>query len=360
MFRQIAGLIDSDLETSANLLFKKHPMDLTLMLEEVWNHKDVSDDAVIEPNTLNSLPLLDHLLTELSSGIPYLAQPGDGFMWDHLIYAYMIENTRVYEIFRRVIQEYLYDEKLGIPTADVQKWVRNTEELFYRDPPPFYITSVTSHIRSDMRASRRNAYHRMFGMDLNHGTDDNKPYPYTRADASNREFITIFEDFLREVWIGIMNISNISGAKPTDDGKLANLAENLYNMMSTRRIYGNLSREEFVYVSMMSWFHLTLEFDSPIVRDLKAEAASPEQRLFKIAQRVRMPAHGLSKSYFDISDPISQVMRAIESNRFNTTATVQNFYDPGLGDLSTAMNTVITHWSLITGRDMKARKVAAT
>ena len=66
----------------------------------------------------------------------------------------------------------------------------STEELFYRDPPPFSITTVSSHIRPDLRASRRNAYQRMFGMDLNHGADDNSPYPFVRADAANNEFVS--------------------------------------------------------------------------------------------------------------------------------------------------------------------------
>jgi hypothetical protein len=36
-------------------------------------------------------------------------------LWDHLIYAYMIENTRIYGIFRCVLREFLHGEKLGMP-----------------------------------------------------------------------------------------------------------------------------------------------------------------------------------------------------------------------------------------------------
>ena len=90
----------------------------------------------------------------------------------------MIENTRVYEIFRRVLHEYRHGEKFGAPIdADTQHWLRATEELFYSDPAPFLITNVSSHIRSDLRANRRNAYQRMFGMELNHGTDTGQPTP---------------------------------------------------------------------------------------------------------------------------------------------------------------------------------------
>ncbi|MCA1636679.1 MAG: hypothetical protein LC802_24175, partial [Acidobacteria bacterium] len=213
--------------------------------------------------------------------------------WDHLIYAYMIENTRIYEIFRRVLYELLHGEKLGTPLPASQNWLRTTEELFYRDPAPFLITSVASHIRPDMRGNRRNAYQRMFGMDLNHGGEDGKPYPYVRAEAANGEFVATFEEFLREIWVGITYVSATSSSNPTDDSKISELAEKLHDMLLSRRQNGNLSREEFAYVSMMSWFHMTLEFDSPIVLSLRAEATGVEQRLFKIAERVGLPAHGL-------------------------------------------------------------------
>ncbi|MFI5383425.1 MAG: hypothetical protein ACHQXK_04220, partial [Methanosarcina thermophila] len=189
-------------------------------------------------------------------------------------------------------------------------------------------------------------------------TEDGKPYPYVRAEAANNEFVPTFEEFLREVWIGIENLKNGIGPNPTDDAKIADLAEKLHDMLTTRRINGNLSREEFVFVSMMSWFHLTVEFDSPIVVSLRAEASSPEQRLFKIAQRVGLPAHGLSKSYFDIADPISRVLILIETGAYNTPAAASAFYKEGA--LQDAMKTIIRHWSIITGREMKARKVTTT
>jgi len=271
----------------------------------------------------------------------------------------MIENTRIYEIFRRVLQEFLHDEKLGVPLdGATQNWLRTTEELFYWDPPHFSITAIISHIRSDLRASRRNAYQRMFGMPLNHEKGDGQPYSYVRADAANNEFVSTFHEFLSEVWVGIENVNNFTGVNPTDNGKIANLAEKLHNMLITRRQQGNLSREEFVFVSMMSWFHLTVQFNSPIVLTLRADAASPEQRLFKIAQRVSLPAHGLSKSYFDIADAISLLLILIETRLINDPAAVSALYNPG--PLQAAMNTIITHWSIITGRDVKAKKVAAT
>ncbi len=397
MFRRFAGQIPD----GAKALFQCHPLELTTLMELAWRSQpddNAKADLGRPANRSNLKPIPDFWLEQLRKAptIEGLAsfQPPTGVagdsgtdttlgkgiklsnmvkerrtvLWDHLIYAYMIENTRIYEIFRRVIFEYLHGEKLGVPTPEAQHWLRNTEELFYRDTPSFFISAIDSHIRPDLRGTRRNAYHRMFGMDLNHGTDEGQPYPYVKGNIANNEFVSTFEEFLREVWIGIENLRNTSGANPKDDAKIADLVEKLHDMLTSRRVNGNLSREEFFFTSMMSWFHLTVDFnDSPIVASLRAEAASPEQRLFKIAQMVGLPAHGLSKSYFDIADSISRVLILIETGAYNTPEAAPAFYsDPSAsppapsGDLQKAMKTIIRHWSIITGRDMKAGKVATT
>jgi len=281
-------------------------------------------------------------------------------LWDHLIYPYMIENTRVVEIFRRVVHEFAHGERLGPPTADTQQWLRATEELFFRDTSSFFLPALRSEIRPDLGATRRNAYWRLFGMDLNHGAPDNKPYAYVRPDAANKEFAGTFEELLREVWIGVINASNFSGTKATDDAKLQELIRKLNEMLMSRRVNGALSREEFVCVAMMSWFHQTLESDTLVVADLRAQAASAEQRLFKIAQQVGVPAHGLSGSYFEIAESISRILLLIETGIFATLpGTVAALYTPG-SLLEPLMRKIITHWSIITGRDIKAGKVASS
>jgi hypothetical protein len=369
MFRRYAGSIP----VGANLLFLQHPSVLAASLEVAWEsrihdtsqklgHPNHRSNLAQLPNFwLDPLRIAADIVPPLGAapvaGLAAAALPPRTVTWDHLIYAYMIENTRIFEIFRRVLYEFLHGEKLGVPTADAQHWLRNTEELFYREQPPIAITTVTSHIRADLRASRRNAYWRMFGMDLNHGNDDGAPYPYIKADAYNNEFVSAFEELLREVWVAIANRNNGSGADPTDRGKIENLVTTLQNMLLSRRVNGNLSREEFVFVSMMSWFHLTVLFDSPIIVALRAEANGPEQRLFKVAQRVGLPAHGLSKSFFDIADPISRILILIEADG---TGVVNDLVakapnPPTL--LQNDMNTVITYWNSITGHDVKAGKV---
>jgi hypothetical protein len=209
----------------------------------------------------------------------------------------------------------------------------------------------------------------MFGMDLNHGTDDGQPYPYVRPEAANQEFVSTFEEFLREVWVGMMHL-NATVANPTDTMKLATLANRLSDMFRSRRQVGNVSREELFAVSMMSWFHLALETASPpleVLRDLKADMDGPEQRLFAIGQKVGLPAHGLSKSYLDIAEPMSRILSEIESRIYNDVNNVNALYDKNIisqrpfpPSPEADMRVIITHWSIIAGRDIKARKVATT
>lgn len=372
MFRQFAAIVSPD------LLFNAHPFELAWLLEEVWRQR-LNDDSTVgskslgDPNrrsNLDATPPYTDSWPPLSAGLQPILDSGDPefppiFRWDHLIYAYMIENTRAYEIFRRVVFEFVHGEKLGVPTAESQAWLRNTEELFFKDGAPFFITSVASHLRADLRANRRNPYQRMFGMELNHGGDDGKPYPYVKAEAANNDFVSTFEEFLREVWVGMTYVTATSSSNPTDPSKIAVLASKLKNMLMSRRQNGNLSREEFSAVTAMAWFHLTLEFknnndSAPIIQSLRAEANGTEQRLFKVAERVGLPAHGLSKHFFDIADSISRILIQIETGEFDFAEAVPALYTPAPGDNTpeAAMREIITHWTAITGRDVKARKVA--
>jgi hypothetical protein len=377
MFRQLALRLN-DREAVLNL----HPLQLAALLEAFYEQgRDLKPEPPADPSLsrddpkgqeplghpnhrsdVRSFVLPAAFRSQFPDAVVVPPEKPPEVRWDHLIYAYMIENTRIYEIFRRVLFEFLHGEKIGTPLPESQNWLRSTEELFYRDPAHFLITSVASHIRPDLGSNRRNAYQRMFGMDLNHGGADGKPYSFVKAEAANGEFVATFEEFLREVWVGITYVKATSSSKPTDDSKIAELAEKLHDMLRSRRQNGNLSREEFTFVSMMSWFHMTLEFDSPIVLSLRADATGVEQRLFKIAERVGLPAHGLSKNFFDIADDISRVLIEIEKGTFNDDAAAEALYTKGTAanpnPLEEAMRNIITHWTAITGHDVKARKVA--
>jgi hypothetical protein len=343
-------------------VFEKHPLQLARFLDEAWFARA---DADLRPSL--ALPDQDRLLPQLSSFLDrelpsvcsdiYPLSQAPNATFHHLIYAYLIENTRIYEIFRRVLHEYLHGERLEVASVAGQHFLRATEDLFYKDTPPFVINSLTSWIRPDIGATRRNAYWRMFAMDLNHGPNQGGAYPYEKAQAANLDFVSTFEALLREVWRGIENFNNSSGPNTTDDTAIANLAQQLFDMLRVRRQNGTLAREEFFFVTTMSWFHLAVEFNSPIVVDLKAEATSPEERLRKIGERVGIPAHAKSESYFLMAEPLSRILIGMERGQFSTPSGAQTLYFAPTGTpnpIRDDMQTIITHWSIATGRDMKA------
>jgi hypothetical protein len=328
-------------------------------LLQVLDKGILSDNGTDDLGNNTFLNSAQHLLTELHNAI------AEGRFWHHLIYAYLVENTGIERICRRLLQLALHGESLGAISEAGHRWLRTTEDLYYRDGNSSLIPSITSWLRPDPRATRRNAYHRMFGMDLNHAGDDNRPFVYEKAETANLDFIVTFEDFLREVWAAYTNATNTSGPKTTDKAAIAELSARMSQMLNDRRQHGNLTREEYASVCAMSWFHLTVygygSSNAPIVVDLKAEASSPEERLRKLGERVGVPAHGKARSLFKLAELVSTLFIEIEQGRYSDAASVDVLFDPKVGPATSSdMLTIINHWSMATGRNLKASVVNVT
>ncbi len=270
----------------------------------------------------------------------------------------MIENTRIFEIFDRVVRDFEGGERYETPDPDTALWLRSTEALFYRDLPSGFIGAMTSWLRPDSRSTRRNTYYRLLGLDLNHGLDGNQPYQFDKPIAANRDFVGTFESFLREVWRGMMNAKNGIGPNETDDSAIADHVRRLREMLLVRRNNGNLLREELWAVVTMSWFHLAVAEDTPVVKALKAEAESPGDRLRKIGERVGVPVHGRADDYFSMAFQLSQVLSYLEREPLTATPSAAEGFcklpPAGYPNLPADMRTIITHWSAATGRSMKA------
>src|SRR5271170_5199846 len=346
MFRQLVtvGPNPGNRLNNINSLFTYHPLQISALVETVWqNRYNAASSQTSSPfNPWAPQVTYPMLNAKYFSGYRWTAagpqpidppagfvlpkdQPGvqntwDGVTlpiptnmqptnWDHLIYAYIIENTRIFDIFAKVLETYMYTEQLETPTQESQLFWRNLEYLIFGDAMPSMVWTTTSRSRRDEVADRLTAYYWMFGIDLSHAPDIAARHPYQKPVAANRDFIPTFEALAREVWRGIVNARNTSGANDTDATVIATLARRLYDMMATRRINGNLSREEFRAVAIMSFLNLAVLYDSAAVVDLKASASSPEMRLQKIAERVGMTAHPKSKPFFDLAAPFSALMQ---------------------------------------------------
>jgi hypothetical protein len=398
MFRQLVAGTTS--RSCINSLFLYHPLQISAIAETVWlNRNNAGGSGAISPfvpwppqmvypilkstdffpgyawsgGTPSQLPIPLPAGMTVGDFVVPVDQPGikgtwDGVAgfpplgfkptyWDHLIYAYVIENTRIFEIFSKVLETYMFSEQLETPTPPSQLFWRNLEFLIFGDAMPSMVWTTAGRTRRDEVANRLTVYYWMFGIDLSHAPDVARLHPYPKPDHANRDFIPTFESFAGEVWRGILNAKNTSGPNETDSTAVATLARRIYDMMATRRLNGNLSREEFRAVAIMSYLHLAVLYDSPAVVDLKATASSPEMRLQKIAERVGMSAHPKSKPFFDLAGPFSKLMQEIESGAFNKPALAQALYFPPSA-VSQNAEVVIDQYSLATGRDLKSSSVS--
>ena len=364
------------------LLFLVHPAQLNRWLEEAWSSVKslpaVGDglggsDRFGSPTVIADLELPEGLRDLLRSNISVAnpnvfgssRSPTKGLLWDHMIYAYLIESTGVYEILAEVVRRLGVGESLGQLSAESVQWVRATEELFFRDPPAFSIASITSHLRADQRVLRRNAYWRMFAMDLPHGMPKGwtspageAPWKLDVGNGVNTTFREKWTELLRQTWLGFENARNQVGANATDREYVALLCQAIDDMLQMRRRGGQLAREEFWFVATMSWFHLTVEFDSPIVRDLQATASSPEARLAKIGERVSMLPAVRARELFELAEPMSALLWAIEFGSYNKGTEAEMLYIPPGGipsRLNEEMNRVVDLWQSATGERVKDR-----
>jgi hypothetical protein len=290
-------------------------------------------------------------ISQYQPQLPIPPQPDWMLPWRHLIYAYALENTRIIEVFRKVIDELIHGERLGRPDWEVQRWMRNTEELFFSDRLGFSILSLTSSLRPDSGSIRRNAYYRLLGMDLNHGLDDGRPYSYVKPDVANKEFARQFELLLQETWRAYSNRNNAVGPNTTDPTAISDLCRRLRRMLQDRRIYDNLAQEEFYACTMLSWFHMTVLGDSPIINLLQAQGTEPAERLRIVGQRVGVPTHTKSYNYFRMAGALSSILWRIELGNFDTPAGAANLYIGG--QVTNWMTNIINHWSAATGRNLK-------
>ena len=382
MFRSLATLLPT------NAVFTVHPFQLSRWLEEAWT----TARAIPEfgPRTAGALPFLgsDEIIEALdlpepvASTVPppfpsgISATTPDKFtgnvfvgtvplVWDHLSYAYLIECTGITEVMAEVVRRFAVGESLNTLSAQGTQWVRATEELFFRDPPLFSIGGIVSEVRPDLRITRRNNYWRMFALEPPHGIPArwrrpghvDQSWKSDTGDGVNTGFREKWTELLRQVWLGFENARNGIGPNATDREYVAFLCQSLREMMTARRQGGQLAREEFVHVTTMSWFHLTVETDTPIVIDLKAEATNPADRLAKIAQRVGVTPAPRARELFELSDLVSSLLRAIEVGLFDNGADAETLFLPIAGNeaLVRDMNRIIDLWQSATGDRVKDR-----
>jgi hypothetical protein len=347
-------------KAAANVL-GSDPMDLILHMEQVWDAANLWQAP--PPGPAGGAVRQLWGFGQFAPNAP-TANPA----WDHLGYAFVLENTRAVQILRRVVREFRSGEGLGMPSVSTQRWLGTTEALLFGGANIFGTGLSTSAVRPDPEGVRRNAYWRLFGMDLAFGTDENKPFGYDKAAAANTTFVGLFEELLYELWQAMSNIRNSSGPNSADDDRIFRIAEQLTYILRVRRQYQALSREELSAVTALGWVDLTLSTNTPVVTDMRAQATSSADRLKIMGERVGLAPHSRASSFFAMAEDLSMLLRTLEAGYVSGPQYAWLLYAAGAPSgapplpagaqpLSAESRRVITEWSAATGRDLKTRKL---
>lgn len=354
MFRIAAfnppGVLD---QAFTDAIHREHPATIAAFMEDTWANR---------PAGLGPVP--PQMPGGLLAQVPLALTNNRPTVRSHLIEAFCLENTRMIEIFQRIISLYLSGEQLASPpdrsasnvATDIVPWLRTTEMLFFNDTSPFHNFTVTSSLRPDPHLVRQNAYIRMFGSNVLNPIQNDPSVKQMPPAAANREFWGTLERLLAEAWRGIVNSSNTSGRNDADAAAIARYALFLNDMLSTRRLGLAIDRQEFAACCLTNWFHVVLLWDSPIVRALKAEADSPADRLSKLGDRVGIPAHSRSASYIQLANLLGHLLLEIEMGIYNTAITATNLYMVPAN--AQRLSEIITLYMNATGRDLKASTVS--
>jgi hypothetical protein len=345
------------LQNAATIVLGADPLDLVLHMEQVWD--------TFNPWAPNPRPAGPARQGLWAIGAFNLLVPAAGLpAWDHLGYSYVLENTRAVQIMRRVVREFRSGEALGVPSVATQRWLDTTEALLFSGANPLSAWLSTSAVRPDAEAVRRNAYWRLFGLDLAFGSDDNRPLAYDKAAAANTMFVALFEELLFELWQAMTNVRNFSGVNASDDDRIFRIAEELAYVLHSRRQSQMLGREELAAATALGWIELTLSTDTSVVVDLRAHGASPADRLRLIGERVGLPAHSKSAALLSMASNLSVLLRVLEANLVSgpDLAWVLYLEQQPQGAPANAprpigsdSRRVITEWAAATGKDLKVR-----
>ncbi len=313
----LAAATDSfPLQVRQNFIFYEDPIVIEKAIQKHWF--DITNGPILAFNQFNP-----------QDAPPY-----------HIIYAYLLENSRIAQIIEKLIYMYQHDEILGVASSadpsqrQAMQWIFNTENLFFKTLSNNSYRNISGNLRPNQEANRRNAYYRMFGMDLafgdpnSNGTTD---YSYYKAKTANKEFIILFEQFLSEVWQGYINAQNTSGANTTDYQRIIDMAMKLRQMLLARRGSTgnlqlqnyrnmNLSKEEYSSVGFMSWLFFIISYDSPLVNFLGCQANTASERLANIGRKVGIDSHKKSQALLDMAGPMATLLRTIEHGTFEVIA----------------------------------------
>ena len=317
------------------------PLDLLLHLEAVW--AAYSGSKLERPAV--GLPM-NSALGELQSLGTFAGHaPAEGpRTWHHLAYSYMLENSRAVQIFARTTHALRTSERLGVPSPATVCWLATTEALL---SGALSTGALGTEQHEAQEAARRNAYWRLFGLDLAFGTDANADASFARPAQANTEFVPHLEQLLVEL---SKSFETAGGAGADLDGAdaIADRSQKLGQSLRDHRTSLMIDRQELLAASLLGWIELSLSASSPVVRDLALEGASAAERLQDLGARVGIPAHSKAVNLFALGRSLSIMLRLAEDDPVGA----RNAWADSATPAGAHSRRVVTEWTAATGRSL--------
>ena len=192
---------------------------------------------------------------------------------------------------------------------------------------------------------------------------------FVKPAQANTQFVPLLENFLREVWQGIINHRNTSGVNTTDVVYLSELALQLKDSMLSRRnsdkdlnLYENssLSREEYLSVIMAEWYYQVIATNTQMMQELNTEAVKPAERLANVGKLVGITPHSKSHDLYELAPLLARLLRTVEEGFYDNPLIIQNLFDPTVsGTFSAEISLIISLWQKTTGTNLKQMPNAA-
>lgn len=328
-----------------NEILTADPLDLMLHMEQVWGLADVWTPA--------ARPTGDARRALIGLGAYRDLVPSEQPAWHHFGYSLCIKNTRACQIMTRAVHAFRSGEGLGIASVETQRWVDATEALLFGAVSLLGTAMATSAVRPNAESVRRNAYWRMFGMDLAFGADGATAHSYDRAAAANTTFVALFEELLGEVSSAFGHRRSPARITSKADDRILQLADQVGSLLRARRQNGVLAREELAAATAMGWLEATLSSNTPVIVDLRAQAANPADRLRLVGERVGLAPHAHSGAFLAMAPDLSVLLRVLESGRLKDHRDASLLYSTASPAIGAVTRRVITEWAVATGHDLR-------
>jgi len=366
-------------QNRANQLFTLHAKDLIALMEMGWaflmdrNGSNLGDprfksNIIPQPEPYFSLSLdvfnaNRDLFTISVSGLNRGNFQGV-VISPHLIYALLIDQTGCVEIFREAIRKIRTGELEFNPNNQALQYVRNTEMLWFSNPPVDSTFNLFSWIHPDIQTIKNNAFYSMFGFVPASVSGQPAPDPGSLPRTAYKNFQADFQKLGEEWHVAFASQNVTAGINLTDNETMQFKCAEIRRNFLAQRNNGFLSLIEYYLDCRYSWFHLSLEAPCPLLNALGINEQSPAQRLFALANKVGVPAHAMSETLFRMADPASLMLTAIEAGIFDQNVVPlynRTVLPPPPTTLTTnpippLMNIFLNGWSTLTGRDLKIRQ----